>query len=170
MEKEMAITPVFLPGKSHGQTSLVGYSPWGHKESDTTEQLTWKKINFHVLFYFFKESNRCCSVQFSCLVVSNSLRPCGLQHTRLPCPSPTPGTYSNPCSSSWWCHPTISSISSSVVLFSSCPQSFPASGSFPMSKFFASSGQSIGVSASASAFPVNIQDWFPLGLTGCCHV
>ena len=80
-----------------------------------------------------------------------------------PCPSPTPGAYSNSCPSRRWCHPTISS---SVVPFSSCPQSFPASGSFPMSWFFASGGQSIHISASASVLPMNIQDWFPLGLTG----
>ena len=102
-------------------------------------------------------------VQFSCSVVSNSLRPHGLQHARLPCPSPTPGACSNSCPSSRWCHPTISS---SVVPFSSCLQMFLASGSFPMSLFFASYGQSIGVSASASVHPMNIQDWFPLGLTG----
>ena len=103
------------------------------------------------------------SVQFSCSVVSNSLRPHGRQHTRLPCPSPTPGVYSNSCPLSWWCHPTISS---SVVPFSSHLQSFPASGSFPMSQSFASGGQSIGASASASVLPMNIQDWFPLGWTG----
>ena len=94
--------------------------------------------------------------------MSKSLRPHGLQHTRLPCPSPTPGTCSNLCPSSWWYHPTISS---SVVSFSSHLQSFPASGSFPRSQFFASGGQSIGASALASVLPVNIQDWFPLGLT-----
>ena len=82
---------------------------------------------------------------------------------RLPCPSPTPRACSNSCPSSQWCHPTISS---SVIPFSSCLQSFPASGSFPMSRLFASGGQSIGVSASASVLPMNIQDWFPLGLTG----
>ena len=103
------------------------------------------------------------SVQFSRSVVSNSLQPHGLQHTRPPCPSPTPETYSNSCPSHQWCHPTISS---SVVPFSSCPQSFPASGSFPMSQFFASGGQRIRVSALASVLPVNIQDWFPLGWTG----
>ena len=95
--------------------------------------------------------------------MSNSLWPHGLQHTRPPCPSPTPGVHPNPCPSSRWCHPLISS---SVVPFSSHLQSFPASGSFPMSQFFASSGQSIGVSASASVLPMNIQDWFPLGWTG----
>ena len=96
-------------------------------------------------------------------VVSHSLRPHGLQQARLSCPSPTPGVWSNSCPSSQWRHPTISS---SVVLFSSCLQSFPASGSFPMSQFFASGGQSIGISASALVLPMNIQDWCPLGLTG----
>ena len=94
-------------------------------------------------------------VQFSCSVVSNSLQSHGLQHARPPCPSPTPRAYSNTCPSSQWCHPTISS---SVVPFS-CLQSFPASGSFPMSQFFASGGQSIGASASASVPSMNVQDW-----------
>ena len=102
------------------------------------------------------------SVQFSCSVVSSSLRPHGLQHSRLPCPSPTPGAYSNSCPLSQWCHPTISSF---VIPFSSRLLSFPTSGSFPMSQLFASGGQSIGASASASVLPVNIQDWFPWGLT-----
>ena len=100
-------------------------------------------------------------VQFSCSVVSDSLQPHRLQKTRFPCTSSTPGAYSKLCPSSRWCHPTISS---SVVPFS-CLQSFPASGFFPMSQFFPSGGQSIGASASASALPMNIQDWFPLGLT-----
>ena len=91
------------------------------------------------------------------------LQPHGLQHTRLPCLSPTPGAHSNSCPLLWWCHPTILS---SVIPFSSSLQSFPASGSFPMSQSFASGGQSIGVSASASVLPMNIQDWFPLGWTG----
>ena len=103
------------------------------------------------------------SVQFSCSVMSDSLWPQGLQHTRLPCPSSTPGACSNPCPLSRWCHPTISS---SVIPFSSCLQSFPVSGSFPMSQFFASGGQSIRASASASVLPMNIQGQFPLGLTG----
>ena len=103
------------------------------------------------------------SVQFSRSVVSDSLWPHGLQHASLPCPSPTPGAYSNSCPSSWWCHPTISS---SVIPFSFHLQYFPASGSFPMNQFFPSGGQCIGVSASASVLPMNIQDWFPLGLTG----
>ena len=103
------------------------------------------------------------SVQFSCSVMSNSLRPHELQHTRPPCPSPTPGVYPNSCPLSRWYHPAISS---SVIPFSSCPQSLPASGSFPMSQLFAWSGQSIGVSASASVLPMNTQDWSPLGWTG----
>ena len=116
--------------------------------------------------------------QFSCSVMSDSLRPHGLQHSRLPCPSPTPGAYSNSCPLSWWWHSTTSS---SVFPFSSCLQSFPASGSFPVSQLFASGGQSIGVSASvwnfslqlqsealvlASVPPMNTQDWPPLGWTG----
>ena len=94
--------------------------------------------------------------------MSDSLQPHGLQHARLPCASTTPRACSNSCPSSRWCHPTISS---SAIPFSSHPQSFPASGSVPMSPFFALGGHSIGVSASASVLPVNIQDWFPLGLT-----
>ena len=103
------------------------------------------------------------SVQFSHSVVSDSLRPHESQHPRPPCPTPTPGVYPNPCLSSQWCHPAISS---SIVPFSSCPQSLPASGSFPMSQLFTSGGQSIGVSASASVLPMNTQDWSPLGWTG----
>ena len=102
------------------------------------------------------------SAQFSCSVVSDSFRPHGLQHARLPCPSPSPGACSNSCPSSQECHPIIPS---SVVPLS-CLQSFPASGSFPKSQFFASDGQSIGASASASVHPMNIQDSFPLRLTG----
>ena len=103
------------------------------------------------------------SVQFSHWVVSDSLRPHELQHTRFPCPSLSPGVCSNSCPLSQWCHPTISS---SAVPFSSRLQSFSASGSFQMSQFFPSGGQSIGVLASASVFPTNFQDWFPLGCTG----
>ena len=129
---------------------------WGWEEKGMTEDemAGWHhQLNRHQF----------SSVQFSCSVVSNSLRPHGLQHTRLPCPSPTPRACSNSCSLSRWCHPTISS---SVVPFSSCLQFFPASGSFPVSQFFPSGGQSLGVSASASVFPMNIQDWFLLGWTG----
>ena len=102
-------------------------------------------------------------IQFSHSVMSDSSRPYALQHTRPPCPSPTPRVYTNSCPLSQWCHPTISSF---VILFSSCLQSFPASGFFPVIQFFASGGQSIGVSASASVLPMNIQDLFLLGLTG----
>ena len=101
------------------------------------------------------------SVLFSRSVMSDSFRPRGLQHARLPYPSPTPRAYSNSCPSRWWCLPTILC---SVIPFSSCLQSLPTSGSFPMSRFFTSGGQSIGVSA--SVLPRNIQDWFPLGWTG----
>ena len=99
---------------------------------------------------------------FSCSVLSNSLRPHGRKHTRFPCPSPSPGAYLNSCPLSWWCHPTVLS---SIVHFS-CFQSCPASGSFPMSQLFASGGQRIGASASASVLSMNLQGWFPLGLTG----
>ena len=103
------------------------------------------------------------SVQFSLSVVSDSLWPHELQHARPPCPSPTPRVHPNRCPLSWWCHPIISS---SVIPFSSCPQSFPASGSFPMSQLFVWGGQSIGVSASTSVLPMNTQGWSPLGWTG----
>ena len=139
----------------------------------------WLSMCHHILFYHVEcwypgivlmwGLNHCLkviqhisSVQFNFSVMSDSLWPDGLQHTRPPCPSLTPRAGSNSCPSSWWCHPTISF---SVVPFSSYLQSFPASGSFPVSHFFASGGQSIGVSAS-SVLPMNIQDWFPLGLTG----
>ena len=104
----------------------------------------------------------CCCV-CACSVVSNPFQPHESQHTRPPCPSPTPGVYSSSCPLSRWCHPTISS---SVIPFSSCPQSFPTAGSFQMSQLFASGGQTIGVSASTSVPPMNTQDWSPLGQTG----
>ena len=110
-----------------------------------------------ILLYFCH-----CSL-FNCSVVSESLQPLELQHTRLPCPSLSPRVFSNSCPLGRWCHPTISSF---VIPFSSYQQSFPALGSFPTSQFFASGGQSIGASASASVLPMNIQDWFLLGLTG----
>ena len=112
-------------------------------------------------FYLFKLCFS--SVQFSSSVVFDSLWPHGLRHARPPCPSPTPGVYSSSCPLSQWCHPTISSP---VVPFSSCPQSFPASGSFQISQLWAWGGQSIGVSASASVLPMNIQGWSPLEWTG----
>ena len=101
--------------------------------------------------------------QFSLSIVSNSLWLHGLQHARLPCPSPTHRVYPNSCPLSQWCHQTISS---SAIPFSSCPQSFPASGAFPISQLFISGDQSIGVSASTSVLPMNTQDWSPLGWTG----
>ena len=103
------------------------------------------------------------SLHFSRSVVSDSLRPHESQHARPHCPSPTPRVHSNSCPSTRWCHPAISS---SVIPFSSCPQPLPASGSFPMSQLFTWGGQSIGVSASASVLPMNIQDWIPIGLAG----
>ena len=126
-----------------------------------------ENISSSLVSILFPKFNDYCfwaefSVQFSHSVVSDSFRPHEPQHTRPPCPSPTPGVHTNPCPSSGWCHPTISS---SVVRFSSCPQSFPASGSFPMSWLFPSGGQIIGASASASLLSVNIQDWFLLDLT-----
>ena len=113
---------------------------------------------FEFVFSFFLGS-----VQFSRSVLSDSLRPHEWQHAKPPCPSPTPRVYSDSCPSSQWCHPTISS---SVIPFSSHLQSFSASWSFQMNQFFTSLGQSIGVSASASVLPMNIQDWFPLERTG----
>ena len=119
-------------------------------------------VNFSKLIFHHK-MEWLTSIQFSHSVMSNALRPHGCQHTRHPCPSPTPRIYSNSRPLSQWCYPTISS---SVVPFSSCPQSFPASGSFQISQYFASGGQGIGASASASVIAMNIQDWFPLGWTG----
>ena len=126
----------------------------------------------HYFFFFLKlvlnltfllVSQFICSAQFSHSVMFSSLRPHELQHARPPCPSPTPRVYPNSCPLSWWCHLTISSF---VDRFSSCPQSFPISGSFQISQLFASGGQNIGVSASTSVLPVNTQDWYPLGWTG----
>ena len=134
------------------------WCPWGRKELDTTERL-----HFHPKPSVWERP--LSDFQFSSVaqLCLDSLLHHGLQHTKPPCPSPTPGASSNSYPSSQWCHPTISS---SIILSSSHLLSFPASGSFPMSQFFTSSGQSIGVSASASVHPVNIQDWFPLGWVG----
>ena len=121
----------------------------------------WKSWIYPLLY--LKKQILACSVQFSHSVISDSLRPHEPQHTRPPCPSPTPGVYSNSCPLTQWCPPTISS---SVVPFSSCPQSFPASGSFQTSQLFASGGQKSGVSASTSVLPMNKQNRFPLGWTG----
>ena len=143
------------------------------KESFSTPQ--FKSINSSALSFLYSpiltsihdywknDSFDFRSVQFSRSVMSDSLQPHEPQNTRPPCPPPTPGVHPKPCPLSWWCHPTISS---SVVPFSPCPQSFPASGSFPMSQLFTSGGQSTGVSASTSVLPMNTQDWSPLGCTG----
>ena len=128
--------------------ALVIYVQTGHYTD-------YKSISSpRLLFIYIPEHS---SVQFSRSIVSDSLQPHVLQHARLPCPSRTPGAYSNSCPLSRWCHATISF---SVIPFSSCLQSFPASGSFQMSQFFTSGGQSIGVSASTSVLPMNIHDWF----------
>ena len=119
---------------------------------------SWEKVDFHEIMRL-----EFSSVQFSCSVVSDSLRPHESQHTRPPCPSPTPGVHSNSRPSSQWCHPAISS---SVVPFSSCPQSLPASDSFPLSQLFAWGGQSTRVSALASFLPKNTQGWSPSEWTG----
>ena len=113
---------------------------------------------FRVTIFYWKEYH-----QFSCSFVSYSLRPHESQHIRPPCPSLTPGVYSNTCPSSQWCHPAISS---SVTPFASCPQSSPTSGCFPRSWLFASGGQSIGTSAAALVLPMEYSGWFPLGFTG----
>ena len=118
--------------------------------------------NREIVLFAFVHFKQTTLVQFSHSVVSDSLWPCEPQHVRPPCPSPNPGVHPNPCPLSQWCHWTISS---SVIPFSCCPQSFPASGSFPVSQLFTSGGQSIGVSASASVLPMNTQDWSPLGWT-----
>ena len=120
-------------------------------------------MKFFSLCFLLLGIKHIISVQFSRSVMSDSLRPHEPQHARPPCPSSTPKVHPNPCPLSWWCHPTISS---SVIPFSSFPQSFPASGSFQISQLFTSDGQSIGVSASTLVLPMNIQDWFPLGWTG----
>ena len=127
---------------------------WGDEHANTHTHTHSEHIAPYMWIYLL--------LLFSRSVMSESLQPHGLQHAWLHCPSPSPGACSNSCPLSWWCHPTISS---SVIPFS-CLQSFPASGSFPVSWFFASGGQSIGPSASASVLPMNIHDWFPLGLTG----
>ena len=126
------------------------------------DSLVYKPIDFLLLCKLVGVGFLFSSVQFSHPVTSDSLQSHGLQHASLPCPSPNPRACSNWCPLSRWCHPTILS---SVIAFS-CLQSFPASGSFPMSWFFAPGGQRIGVSASASVLPMNTQDWFPLRLTG----
>ena len=133
------------------------------KEMGIPDHLTWLLRNLYAGQEATIRTVHGTIVQFSCSVMFNSLRPHVLQHARPPCPSPTARVHPNSCPLSRWCHPTISF---SLIPFSSCPQSFPASGSFQMSQLFPLSGQSIGVSASASVLPMNIQDWSPLGWTG----
>ena len=158
--------------KQHDQKGLNFQT--AHTTQQQKNQTQLKKMDRRInifpdkkmAYWQFIRMKRCSTliiVQFSYSVTSDSLRPHGTQHTRPPCPSPTPRVYSNSCPMSQWCHPTISS---SIIPFSFCLQSSPASGSFPMSQFFASRGQNIGASASASVFPINIQDWLPLGFTG----
>ena len=130
---------------------------WIWKETQSSYIYFW--LNRHWNKDYKRKRTFQFQFQFSCSVMSDSLRPHEPQQARPPCPSPTPGVYTNPCPLSWWCHPTISS---SVVLFSFCPKSFPASGSFQKSQFFASGGQSIGVSASISILPMKTQDWYIL--------
>ena len=144
-----------------------------------SRQEFWAGCHFLLQGIFLtQESNPCLlnwqvdstyfrSVEFSCSVMSNSLQPHGRQNARPPCPSPIPRAYSKSCSLSRWCHPNISS---SVIPFSSHPQSLPESGSFQMSQFFISGSQSIRVSASTSVLPMNIQDWFLLGFTYLAHL
>ena len=160
-------------GTEHHPTARV-IPRWGHvTRAEPIRIFPWdwytgpgrKKLCLSVwlLDGFLKIHLSFSSVQFNCSVVSYYVQPHGLQHTRPPCPSPTPRACSNSCPSYQWCHTTVSS---SVVPFSSHLQFFPASGSFPVSQFFILGGQSIGVSASASVLPMNIQDWFPLGWAG----
>ena len=151
-------TPVFLPGESQGWEPgglpSMGSHRVGHDWYDLAAAAAAEGQILH---------DSADSVQFSCSVVSDSLWPHEPQHARPPCPSPTPGVYSNLCPSSRWCH---LATSSSVIPFSSYPQSLPESGSFPMSQVFSWGGWSIGVSASTSVLPMNTQDWSPLGWTG----
>ena len=169
MNPQIVLLPKCIDGTftmSHTLCQVLEIQGWanqGRTHPHKAYRLEWEiHINpspsfiFPLLSYF-------TSVQFSRSVVSDSLRPHELQYTRPPCPSPTPGVYPNPCALSLWCHPTTSS---SVIHLSSCLQSFPASESFPMSQFFASGGQNIGVSALASVLPKNHQDWSPLEWTG----
>ena len=146
----------YLQNSSEDTTQNIIYSPWGATKGP------WLCLMAKVLLVWVSQVVL-SSVQFSRSVVSDSLRSHEPQHARPPCPSPTPRVHPKPCPLSHWCHPTISS---SVVPLSSCPQSFPASGSFQISQLFASGGPSIGVSASTSVLPMNTQDWSPLGWTG----
>ena len=157
MQVTRALFPKYINGSYHSTTAKNNpIKKWAEDLSRlfSKEEIHMAKRHMNIASY---------SVQFSCLVVSDSLQPHEPQHARPRWPSPTPGVHPNPCPSSRWCHPTISS---SVIPFSCHPQSFPASGSFQMSQLSASCGQSIGVSASTSVPPMNTQDWSPLGWTG----
>ena len=154
---------------THYHFSLIG---WAKQVTWTAQKkikinwfhsLMWEGVGFLWKGYGVRRSVTILSVQFSHSVMSDSLRPCESKHARPPCPSPTPRVHSHSLPSSWWCHPAISS---SVVPFSSCPQSLPASESFPMSQLFPSGGQSTGVSALASFLPKKSQGWSPLEWTG----
>ena len=169
------LLPWDFPGKSTGVGRHCLLRPYflhwsylnsgGRKGNQKEQENCFNKVHIcvPVCFVVVLKYLSVSSVQFSRSVVSDSLRPHEPQHTRPPCPSPTSGVLPNPCPLSRWCHPAISS---SVVPFSSCPQSFPASGSLQMSQLFVSGGQSIAVSASKSVLPMNTQDWSPLGWTG----
>ena len=166
LEKEMATHSSTLAWKIPWR-SLVGYSPWGCKELDMT--VTSLSFFLSMTQNPWASNSTSCAILlllFSCQVMSDSLRLHGLQHTRLPCPSPSLGVCPCSCPLNGWCHPTILS---SLALFSFCLQSFPASGSFLMCQLFASGGQSIGASASASVLPKSIQGWFPLRLTALIY-
>ena len=155
------------------QNNLTRHKYWGYW-ADFQTYLKWGiSLRNHQIMWISKATEKLIPLlnrvqyiyiytEFSRSVVSDSLWPHGLQYTRPPCPSPTPGLHPNPCPLSQWCHPTILS---SVIPFFSCPQSFPESASFQMSQLFTSGDQSIGVSALASVLSMNIQDWFPLGWT-----
>ena len=177
----MGLTPGSGRAPGEGNSNPIQYSCLGNSMDRGAWQATVHGITKSPTQWLTNNSNnKCVNMQnlilfnaiclkklnlmivFSSLVMSDSSRPHGLQHSRLPCTSPTPGACSNACLSSQWCHPIIPS---SVVPFSSHLQSFPASGSFPMSQIIVLGGQSIGVSASASVLPMNIQDFFPLGWT-----
>ena len=142
--------------------SPLSTSHWKKKNKKQKTKQYWRSTTLEN-WYCFQIYCQFNSVQFSHSVMSDSLQPHESQQASPPCPSPTPGVHPNPCPLCRWCHPTISS---SVVPFSSCPQSLPASGAFPMSQLFAWGGQGIGVSASASVLPKNTQDWSPLEWTG----
>ena len=176
---ERSEVPEMSPKSLHQHRRLHNTQCWWRHEEIKTLPHSWQELNQYNLsgnlgkVYFKSLKNAYTlilqvyrsfsSVQFSHSVMSDSLLPHELQHARPPCPSPTPGLYPNSYPLSQWCHPTISS---SVIPFSSCLQSFPASGSFPMSQLFASGGQNIGVSTSTSVLPMNTRDWSPLGWTG----